>query len=80
MKKRRVIHSGNLPATLPINRTIILLIALDYWKANDVCYALVCGYLLLYWVLALIAWHSQVQTDISDKIFWESRQSQDTAD
>ena len=80
MKKRRVIHSGNLPATLPINRTIVLLIALDYWKANMVCTSFVIGYLLIYWALTLTAWYSQLQTDISEKVFWESRLSQDTAD
>ena len=80
MKKRRVIHAGNLPATLPINRTVILLIALDYWQANDLCYYLVVAYLILYWHLALYAWVTQVQTDISDKIFWEIPPNQDTAD
>ena len=72
MKKRRVIHAGNLPATLPINRTIVLLIALDYWKVSLFWFDICVLYLFIHWALAILAWLTEDETDISKSILYDA--------
>ena len=71
MKKRRVIHSGNLPAKLPINRTIVLLIAFDYYKLSQFWCGILAAYLAIYWVLSILALFTEKKTDISKSVLYD---------
>lgn len=64
MKKRKVISFGSLPTKLPIWKTLIIVLALDFWNSP----AWLCGVmgisLLLLWVAAIINIVNEEKVDL----------------
>ena len=63
----KVISNKNLPVRLPISTTIVAIMALDYWNANQFLYGGVLTILAIGWIAAIYGICKQKQTDIFDK-------------
>jgi len=63
---KKVISRKNIPVTLPIFKTVIILLALDYWKAPEWLYGVVLALLVILWIGAISLLIKQTQVDIFD--------------
>lgn len=53
IRERTVIHDTNLPAPFPIERTILVILALDHWNAHWTIWILGTAYLFFHWMACL---------------------------
>lgn len=64
MKKIKVIHTGDLPGKVPINSTLVYILALDHWKAPQWLWAVVLTLVVLVWILFIVRLRQQEPTKL----------------
>jgi hypothetical protein len=67
MKKYKVISRKNLPTGLPVTKTILFLMALDYYKAPQWLFGAVGCFLILGWIVSIGSMFQERQTDIFEE-------------
>ena len=63
-KKKKVISRGNLPVSSPIQLTVLVILAMDYWDGAQWVWGVVGSLLVLLWISFIISFWQHDHTDI----------------
>lgn len=67
MSKTKVIDRYNIPESLPVNHTLLLVLALNYWEAPTWLCVVTTLYLILLWFFKIHSINNMEQVDLFDE-------------